>query len=132
MTSRTNSTSDNGHDNTGGRHAKPQPNHQQTLISHAIEYSQATRKNRADMRRLLRGVDRVGQLIEQLHDPAVPPENFVNQLRRPTRSRRRTITVRVNGDDVPILLNPQGRADPERELWLWNYVCNLVQEGATG
>lgn len=132
MTSRTNGTSNNDPDSGGGKHEKSRPSPRQALIGHAIEYSCATRQDRADMRRLLRGVDRVGQLSEQSRDSAVPPKNFIDQLRRPPTSRRRTITVQVDGEEVPILLNPQGRADPERELWLWHYVCNLIREGTAG
>lgn len=132
MTSRTNSST-TGDDNQGGRDDNgDSQSSKQTLIARAIKASRTTRQERAKMRDAIRGLDRIRQLHEQTDNPAIPPQPFVDELRRPTRARRRTIVVMVDGDRVPLLLNPQGRADPEREQWLWDYVRALVREGAAG
>lgn len=128
MTSRTNS-GNNGHDNNGGNHPPPD---RRSLIDRAVKYSRVTRQERADMRHMLRQVDRVGQLTEHSKDPDALPYNFVEQLRRPVSSRRTTIAVVVDGERIPLLLNPQGQANPEREAWLWKYICRLVRKGVAG
>lgn len=131
MTSRNSST--NGRDNNGGNHPPPiRPNGRQSLIDRAVTYSRITRNERAEMRHVLREVDRVGRLAEHAKGADTLPDNFVEQLRRPVSSRRQTIAVIVDGDRIPLLLNPQGRADPEREAWLWEYICRLVREGVAG
>lgn len=132
MTSRTNSNT-NGDDNQGGGDDNGgSQGSEQTLIAHAIKASRTTRQQRAKMRNVIRGLDRIRQLNEQTDNPAIPPQRFIEELRRPARARRRTIVVLVDGDRVPLLLNPQGKADPEREQWLWDYVRALVREGAAG
>jgi hypothetical protein len=96
------------------------------LISNAIRLSKTTRRDRANMRDLLTCVDHIA---EQLDDPATPPRNFVEGLRRPARARRRTVRVVIDGKTVPVMLVPQGKADPRREAYLWGYICKLVREG---
>ena len=131
MTSRTNSST-SGPDDPGGGDRNGDSSSQQTLIAHAIKASRTTREERDMMRKAIRGLDRIGKLYEQSENPDIPPQRFVEELRRPVRARRRTIVVMVDGDRVPILLNPQGKADPDREQWLWDYVRALVREGAAG
>lgn len=131
MSSRTSST--NGHDNQGGGEDGSGSRSRQALINHAIKASRTTLSDRMAMRDALRGLDRIRQRYEQQSDdPATPPQPFIDALRRPARSRRCTIIVYIDGNRVPIVLNPQGKADPEREAWLWEYVRTLVREGATG
>ncbi|MFG1963184.1 hypothetical protein [Nonomuraea sp. NPDC049028] len=128
MTSRTNSTNGTDGQGGGGDDGGGSPS-QRALIAHAIKASRTTRQDRARMRKAIRGLDRIGQHHQPPEDPSIPPQRFVEELRRPTRARRRTIVVMVDGDRVPILLNPQGKADPDREQWLWDYVRALVREG---
>lgn len=131
MTSRTNSST-NGPDDRGGGGDNGNSPSRQTLIAHAIKASRTTRQERAMMRDTLRGLDRIRRLYEQPDNPTVPPQRFVDELRRPVRARRRTIVVMVDGDRVPLLLNPQGKADPDREQYLWDYIRALVREGTAG
>ena len=130
--SRTNGTDGQGGGGGGGGDGGGNSPSQRALIAHAIKASRTTRQERAKMRDAIRGLDRIRQLHEQTDNPAIPPQPFIEELRRPTRARRRTIVVMVDGDRVPLLLNPQGKADPEREQWLWDYVRALVREGAAG
>jgi hypothetical protein len=131
VTSRTNSST-SGPDDPGGGDGNDDSSSKQTLIAHAIKASRTTRQERDMMREAIRGLDRIGKLHEQSENPGIPPQRFVEELRRPVRARRRTIVVMVDGDRVPILLNPQGKADPDREQWLWDYVRALVREGTAG
>lgn len=119
----------NGHDKQGGSDDTSPT--QRTLITHAIRASRTTRQDRAMMRETIRGLDRIAQHQHQPDDPATPPQRFVEQLRRPARGRRRSIVVLVDGKRIPVLINPQGRTDPDREQWLWDYICGLARNGAT-
>lgn len=132
MTSRTNSSTNSTDGQGGGGDGSGGSPGQQALIAHAIKASRTTRQDRARMRDAIRGLDRIGQPHQPPENPSVPPQRFIEELRRPTRARRRTIVVMVDGDRVPILLNPQGKTDPDREQWLWDYIRALVREGAAG
>jgi hypothetical protein len=102
----------------------------QNLIRKAVQYAGLSQQDRREWRRLLRRVDRVADPYLPPDDPAEPPRQFIDQLRRPADSKRQTIWVVVDNRSVALLLNPQGKADPERERWLWNYVRGMVQEYA--
>ncbi|MFG1683590.1 hypothetical protein ACGFNP_25700 [Nonomuraea sp. NPDC049269] len=119
--SRTTSSAHNHDDGNGNEAETPH-----SLINNAVRLSKTTWRDRANMRALLNCVDHIA---EQLDDPAAPPRNFVEGLRRPARARRRTVRVVIDGKTVPVMLVPQGKADPQREAYLWGYICNLVREG---
>lgn len=121
---------DEGDDDKGGASKGDNGAAPQTLIGNAVRASRITRRDRKAIRELLDAADLIADLIAgRSDDPAIPPRSFVEQLRRPVKSRRQTIRVKVDGTTVPLLLNPQGKADPERESWLWNFIRNLVREG---
>jgi hypothetical protein len=82
------------------------------------------------MRQLVKELNR-HQTVSADQARTAPPGSFRNALRRPTWSKRSAVTVAIGGRSVALLLNPQGRADPEREQWLWDYLVNLI-EGDTG
>jgi hypothetical protein len=121
--SRSNSTARND-DNGGDENAPPD-----RLIRKAIRYARATRHHRNMMRTLLRRVDRVADPYLPPDDPAVPPRQFIDELRRPKTAKRRAIRVNVDGKELPVILNPQGVIDVEREVWLWNYIRDAVRDG---
>lgn len=122
----TNSTSNNNGGNNGG-------DGRTKLITKAVRYSRTIRKDRNLMRDLLILLNHPGiDAEQQVQEVAIPPRAFRNALRKPKGSKRKTIAVWINGERVPLLLNPQGKVDPEREQWLWNYTRNLVREVRSG
>lgn len=95
------------------------------LIDNAVRLSKIPRTLRRDVAVLLRTLDK----IDACSDPSTPPQEFRDALRKPRKSKRRTIKVCVNDRTVPLLLNPQGRIDPDREQQVWDYVRGLVRDG---
>lgn len=125
MMSRSSSAANNN-DSGGNDDSEDTPSR---LIRKAIRYSRSTRHLRARMRTLLKDLDRVADPYLPPDDPAVPPQHFLDELRRPKTAKRRAIHINVDGRNLPIILNPQGVVDVEREKWLWNYIRNAVGEG---
>lgn len=97
------------------------------LIERAIRYASTTREDRDKVHELVQALDRIAAPGAH-QDPAVPPQQFVNALRASTTTQRRPIVVTVDGQRIPVLLNPQGKTDPDREAWLWAYLRRSVQE----
>lgn len=97
-----------------------------TLIGKAVRYARVTRKDRGLMHELLAELEHPG--LGEQEELSTPPRAFVQALRRPKNARRKTIAVVIDGVTVPLLLNPQGKTDREREQWLWNFCRTLVRE----
>lgn len=95
------------------------------MIRKAVRYSRATLQDRLLMQATVRELDR--HIPEPGDTSPVPPGPFRAALRRPVGSRRKPITVTVNGRSVSLLLNPQGRINVEREQWLWDYIRGLIE-----
>jgi hypothetical protein len=99
-----------------------------TMIVTAVRYSRTTLTDRIAMRDLLNALDRYAELERAVAGEV--PLIFRAALRQPVGSRRRTITVLIDDTKTALLLNPQGRDDPVREQWLWDFVCARVRQGA--
>ncbi|MFB4265397.1 hypothetical protein [Nonomuraea sp. GTA35] len=82
------------------------------------------------MREAIKGLDRIANPYLPPDDPAEPPLVFREELRRPITAERRAINVVVDGCEMAVILNPQGKVDPARETWLWNYIRGAVRDGA--
>lgn len=120
MASRNNDDTTNHNGNNGGGDVR------KTLIGKAVRYARVTRKDRGLMRDLLAELEHPG--LEEREEFNAPPRAFVRALRKPKHARRKTISVVIDGVTVPLLLNPQGKTDREREQWLWNFCRSLVRE----
>lgn len=96
-----------------------------TLIRNGIRLARTSRAVRTAVRELVAELDRQAEL-EQHGDPTIPPPAFRDALRRPVGSKRKTITVLIYGKRVSLLLNPQGKENPHREQYLWDFVCARV------
>lgn len=98
------------------------------LIRNAVRLARTGMSIRIAVRDLITELDRQAD-IERYGDPSDPPEAFRAALRRPVGSKRKTITVLVDGERIALLLNPQGRTDPQREKELWTWIRNRVAKG---
>lgn len=118
------STSSNTSNNKGDvnvRHKK--------LIEKAIRLARVELQVRMAVRQLLEEFD-LQAALDEVGYTETPPPIFRAALRLPVGSRRRTITVMIDGKRIPLLLNPQGREAPEREQWLWDTVRARVRQAA--
>lgn len=110
-------------------HEGDNDNSSRRLITKAVRYARVSLRDRLEMRLLVTELNRQASLTEIGNTPTPPPQ-FRAALRQPIGSRRRTVSVMIGGKRVPLLLNPQGRRDPEREQWLWEFICARVLRGA--
>lgn len=106
-----------------------------SLVGNAVRLSRTTLKDRIQMRALIVALDQYAELERRAaliaaYDPSAVPFAVRAALRSPVGSRRKTVTVSIDDSPVALLLNPQGKVDPEREQWLWDYVVARVRKGA--
>lgn len=114
---------------TTNHEGTPSDSYKRRMIANAIRYARAELQLRIAHREILKELDRRAEIEE---GSAVPPAAFRTALRQPAGSRRKVIHVSVDGKRVRLLLNPQGKVDPEREQWLWDWLRARVRdEGAT-
>jgi hypothetical protein len=108
-----------------GEGSTPDDDRSTCLIGKAVRLSRIPRSLYRDVADLLSTVEK----IDACSDSSEPPREFRDALRQPRKSKRRPIRVCIDGHTVPLLLNPQGRKDPEREQQVWNYIRGLVRDG---
>lgn len=101
------------------------------LAQHAAELARVAPALLATVADLLKSLDKA-EAVAETADPSVIPQAFIDALRRPKHSRRRTTVLRVGGCRVSIILNPRGRAEPRYEAALWGCVRELVYQHSTG